>query len=227
MCSVAEVNLQRVRDGFLKEADLAAKLPKAFAELAPLPIWVDETPSLSIQDLRAKTRAFKRQRPQLAAIFVDYLQLMRSNTKRAMDNRALELAEISGGLKRIAKELNIIVFAGAQLNRDADEGNKKPRLSHLRESGSIEQDADIVILLHRPGYHQEDADQKEAVAIIAKHRNGAVCDVPLEFIGEFTRFRDADPDRTGDQRRTNASRQKQQKQKNEPAGHWDGAKPED
>lgn len=209
--SVAEVNLQRFKDGFLSERDFT-RIHAAVQPSMNLPMWLHAAPALSIQDLRAHARAFKRSHPNVGAIFVDYVQLMRSTTRRAESSRAQELSEITGGMKRLAMELQIPVIAGAQLNRDAEEG-RAPKLSHLRESGSLEQDADIVILLHRPGYHEEDGDPTEATAIIAKHRNGAVGPVPLRFIGEHTRFLDADPEKTGDQRRTNESRKKQAAQR--------------
>lgn len=221
LCGTAGMPLNKVRDGYFSEAEMASRIPAAMGQLQVLPIHIDETSAISIQDVRARTRAFCRAHPETKAIILDYVQLMVSNTRRARENRALELSEISGGLKRLAKELKITVFAGAQLNRDADDG-KLPKLSQFRESGALEQDCDIAILLHRPGYYDkerresEDLDayearMAEAIAVVAKHRNGSVDNVPLRFIGKFTRFEDAPLEQTGVQIRTNEARQKQQR----------------
>ena len=159
-------------------------------------MFIDDTSGLSILELRAKARRLKSQH-DIQAIFIDYLQLLRSPTRRAQDNRQLEIAEISSGLKGLAKELNIPVVVLAQLNRNPEqrsgESRGRPRLSDLRESGSIEQDADLVGLLVREEYYAETDDEKEAslgkaTLIIAKQRNGPVGDVPLTFLKEFTRF---------------------------------------
>jgi replicative DNA helicase len=195
LCSRARVNLGRVRDGFLAERDFPA-LQTAASRLAESKIFIDDTSGLTILELRAKARRLKSQH-DIAAIFIDYLQLLRSPTKRAQDNRQLEIAEISSGLKALAKELNIPVVVLAQLNRNPEQrtGDSKgrPRLSDLRESGSIEQDADLVGLLVREEYYADSDEEKKeaegkATLIIAKQRNGPVGDVPLTFLKEFTRF---------------------------------------
>lgn len=133
----------------------------------------------------------------IRAIFIDYLQLLRSTSRRAQDNRQIEIAEISSGLKGLAKELDVPVVVLAQLNRNPEtrsgETKGRPRLSDLRESGSIEQDADLVGLLIREEYYADSEDEKKeaegkATLIIAKQRNGPVGDVPLTFLKEFTRF---------------------------------------
>ena len=195
LCSRARVNLGNVRNGFLTERDFPA-LTHAAAKLADSKIFIDDTPGLSILELRAKARRLKSQH-NIEAIFIDYIQLLRSTSKRAQDNRQLEIAEISSGLKGIAKELDIPVVVLAQLNRNPEQrsGDSKgrPRLSDLRESGSIEQDADVVGLLVREEYYAENEEDKEeskgkATLIIAKQRNGPVGDVPLTFLKEFTRF---------------------------------------
>jgi len=195
LCSRARVNLGNVRNGFLTERDFPA-LTTAAAKLADSKIFIDDTPGLSILELRAKARRLKSQH-NIEAIFIDYIQLLRSTSKRAQDNRQLEIAEISSGLKGIAKELDIPVVVLAQLNRNPEQrsGDSKgrPRLSDLRESGSIEQDADLVGLLVREEYYAENEEDKEeskgkATLIIAKQRNGPVGDVPLTFLKEFTRF---------------------------------------
>jgi replicative DNA helicase len=195
LCSRARVNLGRVRDGFLSERDFPA-LQMAASRLAESKIFIDDTSGLSILELRAKSRRLKSQHG-IEAIFIDYLQLVRSTSRRAQDNRQLEIAEISSGLKGLAKELNIPVIVLAQLNRNPEQrtGDSKgrPRLSDLRESGSIEQDADLVGLLVREEYYADSDEEKEAAQgkatlIIAKQRNGPVGDVPLTFLKEYTRF---------------------------------------
>jgi len=192
LCSRAKVNLQRVRDGFLAERDFPS-LTAAASKLAESKIFIDDTAGLSILELRAKARRMKAQH-DIQAIFIDYLQLLRSTSRRAQDNRQLEIAEISSGIKALAKELNIPIVVLAQLNRKAeDRAGGKPRLSDLRESGSIEQDADLVGLLVREEYYAEgDEEKKEAEGkaelIIAKQRNGPVGEVKFTFLKEFTRF---------------------------------------
>jgi replicative DNA helicase len=195
LSSRARVNLSKVRDGFLAERDFPA-LTAAASRLAESKIFIDDAAGLSILELRAKARRLKSQHG-IAAIVIDYLQLLRSTSRKAMDNRQIEVAEISSGLKGLAKELNIPIVVLAQLNRNpemrAGESKGRPRLSDLRESGSIEQDADVVGLLVREEYYADtEEDKKEsegkATLIIAKQRNGPVGDVPLTFLKEFTRF---------------------------------------
>jgi len=194
LCSRARVNLQKVRDGFLGERDFPS-LTAAASKLAEAKIFIDDSASLTILELRAKARRLKAQQ-DVALIIVDYLQLLRSASRRAQDNRQLEISEISAGLKGLAKELKIPVIVVAQLNRQPEQrSGGKPRLSDLRESGSIEQDADLVGLLVRPEMYEEDEDARleksgEAELIIAKQRNGPVGEIPLTFLKEFTRFED-------------------------------------
>lgn len=194
LCSRARVNLQKVRDGFLGERDFPS-LTAAASKLAEAKIFIDDTASLTILELRAKARRLKAQQ-DVQLIIVDYLQLLRSQTRRAQDNRQLEISEISAGLKGLAKELKIPVIVVAQLNRQPEQRTGgKPRLSDLRESGSIEQDADLVGLLVRPELYEEDEEARaeksgEAELIIAKQRNGPVGEIPLTFLKEFTRFED-------------------------------------
>ena len=208
LCSRARVNLSNIRNGILAERDFPA-LQAVGGKLATAKIFIDDTSGLSILELRAKARRMKSQH-NIEAIFIDYLQLLCSDSKRAKDNRQQEIAEISAGLKAIAKELSIPVIVLAQLNRNPESrsGEKskgRPRLSDLRESGSIEQDADVVGLLLRDKYYAEnDEERKElegkATLIIAKNRNGPTGDVALTFLEQFTRFEnraDAEPD--GDQ----------------------------
>jgi replicative DNA helicase len=192
LCSRARVNLQKVRDGFLAERDFPS-LTAAASKLADARIFIDDSAGLSILELRAKARRLKAQQ-DIQLIVVDYLQLLRSTTRRAQDNRQLEISEISAGLKGLAKELKIPVIVVAQLNRQPEQrSGGKPRLSDLRESGSIEQDADLVGLLVRPEIYEEDEEARaekagEAEFIIAKQRNGPVGEIPLTFLKEFTRF---------------------------------------
>ena len=150
LCSRARVNLQKVRDGFLAERDFPS-LTAAASKLAEAQIFIDDSAGLSILELRAKARRLKAQK-DIKLIVVDYLQLLRSTTRRAQDNRQLEISEISAGLKGLAKELKIPIIVIAQLNRQPEaRTGGKPRLSDLRESGSIEQDADLVGLARQAG----------------------------------------------------------------------------
>src|SRR5438128_9042461 len=160
LCSRARVNLAKTRDGFLAEADFP-KLTHAASKLAEAKIFIDDTAGLTILELRAKARRLKAQQ-DVQLIIVDYLQLLRSTSRRAQDNRQLEISEISAGLKGLAKELKIPVIVVAQLNRQPEQRTGgKPRLSDLRESGSIEQDADLVGLLLRPGLYGDDDSSRD------------------------------------------------------------------
>jgi replicative DNA helicase len=194
LCSRAKVDLQRVRNGFLSERDFP-NLTAAASQVAAAKMFIDDTPGLTITELRAKARRLKSQQ-DIQLIVIDYLQLLRSMSRRAQDNRQLEISEISAGIKALAKELNLPIIVIAQLNRQPDTRAKeggRPRLSDLRESGSIEQDADLVGLLVRPEYYETDDEAKqeragEAELIIAKQRNGPTGDVPLTFLKQYTRF---------------------------------------
>jgi replicative DNA helicase len=195
LCSRAKVSVAKVREGFMTERDFPA-LTAAASKLSSAKIFIDDTAGLSILELRAKARRLKSQH-DIQAIFIDYLQLLRSTSRRAQDNRQLEIAEISSGLKALAKELNVPIVVLAQLNRNPEsrsgDAKGRPRLSDLRESGSIEQDADLVGLLVREEYYADTEEEKKAsegkaTLIIAKQRNGPVGDVPLTFLKEFTRF---------------------------------------
>ena len=178
-------------------ADLL-NIKKASDEIKGCKLHIDDTPSISINELRAKARR-KKKEADIQIIAIDYLQLMRSNSKQAQNSREREVAEISAGLKALAKELEIPIIVLAQLNRGPEGrvgstgGGGKPRMSDLRESGSIEQDADMVGLLYRSAYYadkQEDRDEEDGKAelVIAKNRNGPTGDVPLTFIKEIMRF---------------------------------------
>ena len=195
LCSMARVSAANIRKGFLSERDFPA-LTAAAERLAKAPLHIDDSSGLTILELRAKARRLKSLHG-IEALFVDYLQLLRSSSKKAQDNRQIEIAEISNGLKALSKELNIPIVVLAQLNRQVEgrtgDSKGRPRLSDLRESGSIEQDADVVGLLVRDEYYAENEEQREemkgkATLIIAKQRNGPVGDIPLTFLKEFTRF---------------------------------------
>src|SRR6266568_3038363 len=197
LCSRARVNLQRVRDGFLGERDFPS-LTAAASKLAEAKIFIDDSASLSILELRAKARRLKAQQ-DVQLLIIDYLQLLRSTSRRAQDNRQLEISEISAGLKGLAKELKIPIIVVAQLNRNPEirtgSGKGVPRLADLRESGAIEQDADLVGLLIREEYYADSDEERtelegKAELIIAKQRNGPIGQVKLTFLKDFTRFED-------------------------------------
>lgn len=204
LCSMARVNLKNLRTRFATSSQTKS-LASAAKRLSECRMFIDDTPSLGILELRAHARRLHK-REALDLIVIDYLQLLRSPSKRGLDNRQVEVSEISSGIKAIAKELGVPVIVLAQLNRnpEARAGDTKglPRLSDLRESGSIEQDADVVALLWRKQYYANDEEAKQesegvSQLIIAKQRNGPVGDVPLTFLNEFTRFEDMAPERAG------------------------------
>jgi len=197
--SRAGVSHTRVKKGYATSEDFH-KISVAAQAIHRAPIYIDDTSALAITNLGAIARRWKR-RFGIRVIFIDYLQLLKSNTKRGRENRQVEVAEISAMIKSLAKELSIPIVVLAQLNRNPDKHrtSSKPRLSDLRESGSIEQDADVVGLVHRSEYYAEsDEDKKEeagkASLIIAKQRNGPTGESLLTFIKEFTRFEDRSKD---------------------------------
>ncbi|MBU3664805.1 MAG: replicative DNA helicase [Chthoniobacterales bacterium] len=195
LCSRARINMKKIRSGMLARAE-HGKLNDAAAVLSESAIFIDDTPSLSILELRAKARRL-RDRERIELLAIDYLQLCRSTSRRGQDNRQIEIAEISSGIKALAKELGIPIIVLSQLNRQPDQRTGgKPRISDLRESGAIEQDADVVALLVRPEVYEENQEDRAGVAgkadlIIAKQRNGPIGDIPLTFIREYTRFENA------------------------------------
>lgn len=173
-----------MRKGNLFEGDFA-KLTKASSQLSHAPIIIDDQGGMNITTLRYKVLHYARQL-NVSAVFVDYLQLMQGMEKR-QESRNQEIADISSSLKNIAKELGCVIFVLSQLNRDVEKGPKrKPKLSDLRDSGSIEQDSDIVIMLHNEGESSESASKIEA--LVRKHRNGATTDVPLTYLKSLSRF---------------------------------------
>ena len=189
----SEVDQENIKRGYLTDTEMW-KLGNSQKEISHAPIYIDDTPSLSVLELRAKARRMKM-RHDIQLIVVDYLQLMTVGVKKGQ-SREGEVSEISRTLKAIAKELDIPVIALSQLSRKVEErgGSKKPMLSDLRESGAIEQDADIVVFLHRPEYYGIDVDengestQGVAELIIAKHRNGALENIKVSFQSRFTKF---------------------------------------
>ena len=189
LCSRARVDSQKLRRGRLSPEDIQM-LHHAADEMRDKPLLVDDSANLSVLELRARARLESR-RHKLRAVFVDYLQLMRAP---GLESRQQEVAEISRGLKALAKELNVPVVAMAQLNRNPeDRSGNRPRMSDLRESGAIEQDADLIALLHRESYYQRAGapgveEDNTAELIVAKQRNGPVGTVTLEFNRRLTRF---------------------------------------
>jgi len=188
LCAQAKVEINRVRTGFLAPSEWPI-LTNAAGKLSEAPIYIDDTPAMSIFEIRSKARRLKAHH-NVQLILVDYLQLIRG--MRRGDNRQQEISDISQSLKALAKELNIPVIAVSQLSRavESREGHR-PKLSDLRESGAIEQDSDVVILLFREEYYKPtDENQGIADIIIAKQRNGPVGTIKLTFLKEYTKFAD-------------------------------------
>ncbi len=187
LCSEAKVSNSLVRSGNLGESDFP-KLVEAASKIAQADIYVDDTPAISVLEMRAKSRRLHKESP-LSMIVVDYLQLMRGSS-RSQERREQEISEISSSLKALAKELKLPVIALSQLNRAVEtRQDKRPVMADLRESGAIEQDADIIGFVYRDEvYNQETPDKGIAEIIIGKHRNGPVGTVRLSFQGEYTLF---------------------------------------
>ncbi len=197
LCSIARVNLRSIREGFMSEADFP-KLTSAAGRLAKAKLLIDDSAGLSILDLRARARRMHQQHG-VKLFVIDYLQLLHSTSRRSQDNRQQEIADISSGIKALAKELKVPVLVLSQLNRELEKDkSRKPRLSDLRESGAIEQDADVVGLLYKPsagddedGAQTEEADGLPVNLLIAKQRNGPTGDINLTFLKSYTRFESA------------------------------------
>ena len=187
----ARVPLHHMRSGTMTDDDWA-RLARRMGEVAEAPLYIDDSPNLTMMEIRAKARRL-RQRNDLRLIVIDYLQLMSGNKKA--ESRQQEVSELSRSLKLLAKELEIPVIAMSQLNRGAEQRtDKKPQIADLRESGSIEQDADMVILLHREdAYEKESPRAGEADFIVAKHRNGPTATITVAFQGHYSRFVDMNP----------------------------------
>lgn len=190
LCSEAMVNSNDIRKGFIKKQDWH-DLTSAAGNLSQAPIFIDDSAGITIFEMRAKARRLKAEH-SLSLVIVDYLQLMRGRGK--FERREQEISEISRSLKALAKELSVPVIALSQLNRGVETrtGNKRPTLADLRESGAIEQDADVIIFLYRDEvYNKDKTDNKgKAEVIVSKQRNGPTGEIPLTFISECTRFKD-------------------------------------
>jgi replicative DNA helicase len=187
--SVGKLNQHDLRTGKLQDDDWG-RLTHALGKLNDSPIYIDESAALSALDLRARSRRLHRQNNGLGLIVVDYLQLMSSNAGKASENRATEISEMSRSLKALAKELHVPVMALSQLNRSLEQRpNKRPVMSDLRESGAIEQDADLILFIYRDEvYNSDSPDKGKAEIIIGKQRNGPIGKIELAFRGEYTRF---------------------------------------
>lgn len=193
ICSRARVDMKRIRDRVISKQD-SAEIANTVKELKQAPLWIDDSSSSSILDIRAKARRLHTKSP-LGLVVVDYLQLIRGTDNRVQ--REQQIADISRGMKGMAKELNVPVVVLSQLNRDSEKENRDPRLSDLRESGSIEQDADVVMLLSRPKKSDDDEavegggmynEHEHIKLIIAKQRNGPVGEIDLTFVRRYTRY---------------------------------------
>jgi replicative DNA helicase len=184
----AGVALQNMRSGHMNDTDWR-RLALRSSELADAPLFIDDSPNLTMMEIRAKARRL-RQRHDLSLVIIDYLQLMTSGKR--VESRQQEVSEFSRAMKLLAKELDVPVVALSQLNRGPEQRtDKKPMLSDLRESGSIEQDSDVVLLVHRPDLYEPETERAgEADLIIAKHRNGPTATVAVAFQGRYSRFAD-------------------------------------
>jgi len=193
MSSLGRIDQHRVRTGKLDDEDWP-RLTSAMQILAEAPLYIDDTPALTPTELRARARRLKREHG-LGMIVIDYLQLMQGSGKSG-ENRTAEISEISRSLKALAKELNVPVVALSQLNRSLEQRpNKRPVMSDLRESGAIEQDADVIVFIYRDEVYNEDSpDKGTAEIIISKQRNGPIGTTRLTFIGKYTRFENFAPE---------------------------------
>jgi replicative DNA helicase len=195
LASQALVSMQKIQTGFIPKAD-RGKLMEALERLAESKIFIDDTPAIALSEMRAKARRLQRQQGGLDLIVIDYLQLMSASSfgvgARRYENRTQEVSAISRGLKAIAKELKVPVVALSQLSRAPESrgGDHRPQLSDLRESGSIEQDADVVAFIFREEVYKKDDPDLEGIAevIIAKQRNGPTGTIKLAFLHSSTRF---------------------------------------
>jgi replicative DNA helicase len=198
LCSVARVNGHRLRNGTVSQED-RIRLVDTAGTLSRVPLFVDDSPSRTVTEIAAAARRIKRRHGSLGLIVIDYLQLIEPDNPK--DPRQEQVAKIARRLKGMAREMKVPVMCLAQLNRQTEAGKEShiPRLSHLRESGAIEQDADVVMFVHRESYYQRGEGNEDlanqAQIIIAKQRNGPVGDVDLEWLRDFTRFQDPVPER--------------------------------
>jgi len=192
--SVGRLNQHTLRTGRLKDEDWS-RMTHALGLLNDAPIFIDETPGLNALELRSRARRLHRQNNGLGLVVIDYIQLMSSPAGKGSENRATEISEISRSLKSLAKELHVPVIALSQLNRSLEQRpNKRPVMSDLRESGAIEQDADLILFIYRDEvYNRDSQDKGKAEIIIGKQRNGPTGTVNLTFRGEYTRFENYAP----------------------------------
>ena len=193
LCSEARVDSKRIRTGQLTDDDWK-RISQAVGRLGEAPVWIDDNPNITIMELRAKARRLKSQIGDLGLIVIDYLQLM--SGRQSAENRQVEVSEISRGLKILARELETPVVALSQLSRGLEaRQDKRPTLADLRESGSLEQDADVVMFIYRDAiYDREKADDGDTELIVAKHRNGPIGTVHLTFLPRFAKFEDGAKD---------------------------------
>ena len=187
LCAEARIDANRLRTGHLHTNDWTA-LAMAMGKLGEAPVYIDDSAMINVMEIRAKCRRLKAETKSLGLIIIDYIQLM--SGRKQTDNRQQEVSEISRGLKQLARELECPVMALSQLSRAVEaRQNKRPMLSDLRESGSIEQDADIVMFIYRDEYYNPESEQRgEAEIIIAKQRNGPVGTAELLYQASITRF---------------------------------------
>lgn len=192
LCSEAMVDSNKVRTGKIDDDDWI-KLADTMGDLSEAPIYIDDTPGIAINEIRAKCRKLKLEK-NIGLVVIDYLQLVQGSSKRASGSREQEISEISRSLKILAKEINVPVIALSQLSRAPEQRpDHRPMLSDLRESGAIEQDADIVMFLYRDDYYNEDSEEKGiAEVIVAKHRAGSTGTVKLIWLGNYTKFANMD-----------------------------------
>ena len=192
LCSEAMVDSNKVRTGKIDDDDWQ-KLASASGELSQAQIYIDDTPGISIMEIRAKCRKMKLEK-DIGLIVIDYIQLVQGSSKRANASREQEISEISRSLKILAKEINVPVIALSQLSRSVEQRpDHRPMLSDLRESGAIEQDADIVMFLYRDDYYNQESEKKNiAEVILAKHRSGSTGTVELLWLGNYTKFANLD-----------------------------------
>ena len=189
LAAEAGVDSRLLRTGRIPETDWT-KISRAVGRLAEAPLFIDDNPHLTVMDMRAKCRRLKAAHGDLALVVVDYLQLM--STPRKAENRQVEVSELSRGLKVLARDLDVPVLALSQLNRSLEyRADKRPMLADLRESGALEQDADVVAFIYRDDTYHADSDEKGvAEVIVAKHRNGPTAKIRLAFLEHLTRFAD-------------------------------------
>ena len=187
LVSESRVDASRIRNGRLADSDWP-KISQAIARLGDAPLFIDDNPNLTVMEMRAKARRLKAGKGRLGLIVVDYLQLMSSRV--TVENRQIEVSSISRGLKILARELEVPVVALSQLSRNLEmRADKRPQLADLRESGSLEQDADVVLFLYRDEiYNPDSPDRGSAEVIVAKHRNGPTGKCQLAFLDHYTRF---------------------------------------